>query len=264
MSSVYKPTYCYCCILYLQCCLFLFPGQSIPAFPACTQAPVLACYTHMSWRPQWCQNIFKLQSKFFYIPCLLINYILQYFVTLPHKCKMEGHLYCGMSMGAQGLTTFFPTHQPSLHGNTRYTHICSQPPIPTETQCSMQYATTCKHGNGTIYGHREREMGRGHRAGGWTDNHNIMQHPPVTQWVHWCTWLPNVSYSSISPSPWCCTHWPLETHVKTCRNLYLWVPVQVQVLTGMGTGTTKSTWGSPMPITVNTADKVKQGNNRDI
>jgi len=83
-------------------------------------------------------------------------------------------------MGAQGLTTFFPTHQPSLHGNTRYTHICSQPPIPTETQCSMQYATTCKHGNGTIYGHREREMGRGHRAGGWTDNHNIMQHPPVS------------------------------------------------------------------------------------
>ena len=186
-----KPTY----ILHLQCCLLLFPGQSIPALPACTQAPVLACYTHTSERPQWCQNIFKLQSKFIYIPFLLIDYLLQYFVTLPHKHEMEGHSYCGMSTGFNPICS--PPHQPSLAWKHKV-HPHSFPPIPT----------------------------------------------------------------SLSPSPsiawhrWCCTHWPLGTHVKTGRNPYLWVPVHVQVLTGMGMGMTKSTWGLPMPITINTADKV--------
>ena len=55
-----------------------------------------------------------------------------------------------------------------------------------------------------------------HKAGGWTNNHNIMQHPPVStlEYTDVPAWHPNISYSSLSPSPslawhrWCCTCWP--------------------------------------------------------
>ena len=160
---------------HLQCCLLLFPGQSIPGLPACTQAPVLACYTHMSQRPQWCQNIFKLQSKFLYIPCLLIDYLLQYFVTLPHKHEMEGHSYCGTSTGFNPICSL--PHQPSLAWKHKV-HPHSFPPIPTQ-----KHNTVCYHMQIWQWCNlwtQRGEMRRGHRAGGWTNNHNIVQHSPVS------------------------------------------------------------------------------------
>ena len=151
-----KPICCYCCILHLQCCLLLFPGQSIPALLACTQA--LACYTHTSQRPQWCQNIFKLQSKFLYILCLLINYLLQYFVTLPHKHEMEGHSYCGTSTGFNPIHS--PPHQPSLAWKHKV-HPHSFPPIPTQKPNAVCYHMQIQQWY-NLWTQR-REMGRGHR-----------------------------------------------------------------------------------------------------
>jgi len=106
---------------------------------------------------------------------------------------------CWKTSGAPSALRFMvqPQHEPAP--TLRFSPGGLQTRLQTVKQCYNLWT-------------QRREMGRGHRAGGWTNNHNIVQHPPVTQWVHWCTWLPNISYSSISPSPsiawhrWCC--WP--------------------------------------------------------
>jgi hypothetical protein len=85
---------------------------------------------------------------------------------------------------AQGLTPFVPYHtSPPLCGNTRYTHIHSHPSPHRNT---IQYATTCKYGNGATYGHKEGKWGGDTGQGGGPITTTLCS---THQWVHWCTCL---------------------------------------------------------------------------
>jgi len=153
---------------------------------------------------------------------------------------------------AQGLTPFIPHHTspPCMETQNTPTFIPNHPTTHPHRN-TMQCATTCKATNMQQYNlwTQRREMGTGHREGvGPTTTMSCSTH----QWVHWCACLTSKDQlSSISPSPsiawhrWCCTCRPLGnplTHRNPCQN------PQKPILVSTSTGTTKSTWGLPMPI----------------
>ena len=156
----------------------------------------------------------------------------------------------------QGLTPFVPHHTspPCMETQGTPTLVPNHPSPQKHNAVCYHMQTWQQHDLLT----QRREMGGDTEQGVGPITAMLCR---THQWVHWCACLTSKQLLLHITFPLHCMAQvalylltpvkptdPPETHVKTCRNPYSWVPVQVQVLTGMGMGTTKGTWGLPIPI----------------